>query len=63
MTCECDQQKVFLYSAYHGHLTSVMEISPYKFNLPGGDAKPDFVHVASIFILFFYFFRVKRVII
>jgi len=33
--------------AYHGHLTSVMEISPYKFNKPGGDPKPDFVHVAS----------------
>ncbi|XP_031629435.1 alanine--glyoxylate aminotransferase 2-like [Contarinia nasturtii] len=33
--------------AYHGHLTSLMEISPYKFNLPGADPKPDFVHVAS----------------
>lgn len=32
--------------AYHGHLTSVMEISPYKFNLPGGEPKPDYVHVA-----------------
>ncbi|XP_037937353.1 alanine--glyoxylate aminotransferase 2-like [Teleopsis dalmanni] len=32
--------------AYHGHLTSVMEISPYKFNQPGGDPKPDYVHVA-----------------
>lgn len=26
-----------------------MEISPYKFNLPGGDPKPDHVHVVSIF--------------
>lgn len=34
-------------SAYHGHLSSVMEISPYKFNQPGGDPKPDFVHVVS----------------
>lgn len=25
-----------------------MEISPYKFNLPGGDPKPDYVHVVSI---------------
>lgn len=25
-----------------------MEISPYKFNQPGGDPKPDFVHVVSI---------------
>lgn len=34
-------------SAYHGHLTAVMEISPYKFNKPGGDPKPDYVHVVS----------------
>lgn len=25
-----------------------MEISPYKFNKPGGDPKPDFVHVVSV---------------
>lgn len=25
-----------------------MEISPYKFNLPGADPKPDYVHVVSI---------------
>lgn len=24
-----------------------MEISPYKFNLPGADPKPDYVHVVS----------------
>lgn len=35
-----------LCSAYHGHLQSVMEISPYKFNQPGGEQKPDYVHVA-----------------
>lgn len=34
-------------SAYHGHLSSIMEISPYKFNQPGGDPKPDHVHVVS----------------
>nr|XP_029717543.1 alanine--glyoxylate aminotransferase 2-like isoform X1 [Aedes albopictus] len=32
--------------AYHGHVSAVMEISPYKFNQPGGDPKPEFVHVA-----------------
>lgn len=32
--------------AYHGHVSAVMDISPYKFNQPGGDSKPDFVHVA-----------------
>lgn len=25
-----------------------MEISPYKFNLPGADPKPDYVHVVSV---------------
>ncbi|XP_037919934.1 alanine--glyoxylate aminotransferase 2-like [Hermetia illucens] len=33
--------------AYHGHLSSVMDISPYKFNQPGGEPKPDHVHVAA----------------
>ncbi|XP_055684346.1 alanine--glyoxylate aminotransferase 2-like isoform X2 [Lutzomyia longipalpis] len=32
--------------AYHGHLISTMEISPYKFNQPNGDPKPYYVHVA-----------------
>ncbi|XP_059618933.1 alanine--glyoxylate aminotransferase 2-like [Phlebotomus argentipes] len=32
--------------AYHGHLISTMEISPYKFNQPNGDPKPAYVHVA-----------------
>lgn len=35
------------YSAYHGHLTSMIDVSPYKFNLPGGPDKPDWVHVVS----------------
>lgn len=30
-----------------------MEISPYKFNLPGADPKPDFIHVVSL-IYFIY---------
>nr|CAD7423381.1 unnamed protein product [Timema monikensis] len=33
--------------AYHGHLTSMIDISPYKFNhATGGQGKPDWVHVA-----------------
>lgn len=40
------------FSAYHGHLTSLMEISPYKFNLPGADPKPDYVHVVSNYSYF-----------
>ncbi|XP_004925227.1 alanine--glyoxylate aminotransferase 2-like [Bombyx mori] len=34
--------------AYHGHLTTMIDISPYKFNLPGGPEKPDWVHVAPV---------------
>ncbi|TDG40314.1 hypothetical protein AWZ03_013258 [Drosophila navojoa] len=40
------QDVITLDHAYHGHLQSVMEISPYKFNQPGGAKKPDYVHVA-----------------
>ena len=29
-------QTIVLDGAYHGHLTSLIEISPYKFNGPGG---------------------------
>ncbi|XP_067008883.2 ethanolamine-phosphate phospho-lyase isoform X2 [Anabrus simplex] len=32
--------------AYHGHVTSLIDISPYKFNHPGGNGKPEWVHVA-----------------
>ncbi|EDV33899.1 uncharacterized protein Dana_GF19062 [Drosophila ananassae] len=40
------QDVITLDHAYHGHLQSVMEVSPYKFNQPGGEKKPDYVHVA-----------------
>lgn len=40
------QEVITLDHAYHGHVSAVMDISPYKFNQPGGDPKPDFVHVA-----------------
>jgi len=30
--------------AYHGNLTSLIEISPYKFDGPGGSGSPSFVH-------------------
>ncbi|KAH8387695.1 hypothetical protein KR093_008927 [Drosophila rubida] len=40
------QDVITLDHAYHGHLQSVMEISPYKFNQPGGEQKVDYVHVA-----------------
>jgi 4-aminobutyrate aminotransferase-like enzyme/Ser/Thr protein kinase RdoA (MazF antagonist) len=34
--------------AYHGNLTSLIEISPYKFNGPGGQGAPDHVHVCPM---------------
>ena len=34
--------------AYHGHVTSLIEISPYKFNLPGGGGCPEHTHVALV---------------
>ncbi len=30
--------------AYHGNLTSLIEISPYKFDGPGGEGAPPYVH-------------------
>ncbi|CAH0553046.1 unnamed protein product [Brassicogethes aeneus] len=38
---------IALEHAYHGHLTSLIDISHYKFNLPGGPAQREYVHVAS----------------
>ena len=34
--------------AYHGHTSSLIEISPYKFNGPGGPGKSDHVHIAEM---------------
>tara|TARA_A100001015_G_scaffold316022_1_gene429286 strand:- start:3431 stop:4717 length:1287 start_codon:yes stop_codon:yes gene_type:complete len=37
-------ETIVLDGAYHGHLISLIEISPYKYNSPGGNGCPDFVH-------------------
>jgi 4-aminobutyrate aminotransferase-like enzyme len=34
--------------AYHGNLTSLIDISPYKFNGPGGTGRPDHVRVCAL---------------
>nr|XP_045622820.1 ethanolamine-phosphate phospho-lyase-like [Procambarus clarkii] len=39
---------ITLNHAYHGHLSSLIDISPYKFNQPGGEGQRDWVHVVSI---------------
>ncbi len=31
--------------AYHGHVASLIDCSPYKFNNPGGQGRPPHVHV------------------
>jgi len=38
------KETIVLDGAYHGHLSSLIEISPYKYNGPGGDGAPKFVH-------------------
>jgi 4-aminobutyrate aminotransferase-like enzyme/Ser/Thr protein kinase RdoA (MazF antagonist) len=39
---------IVLEHAYHGHTTTLIDISPYKFNGPGGTGKKPWVHVAPI---------------
>ncbi|MGC6453133.1 MAG: aminotransferase class III-fold pyridoxal phosphate-dependent enzyme [Candidatus Puniceispirillaceae bacterium] len=34
--------------AYHGHTTGTIDISPYKFNGPGGEGAPDWVAIAAL---------------
>ena len=38
------KETIVLDGAYHGHLSSLIEISPYKYNGPGGDGSPEFVY-------------------
>ena len=53
----CRSTLFFLaFSAYHGHLTSMIDISPYKFNKPNGPGKKDWVHVVRKFYQFLFFF-------
>lgn len=39
---------IVLESAYHGNTTSLIEISPYKHDGPGGNGAPGWVHVAAL---------------
>ena len=39
---------VVLEHAYHGHTTTLVDVSPYKFLGPGGKGRKDFVHVALL---------------
>jgi len=42
---EQSKETIVLDGAYHGNLSSLIEISPYKHNGPGGSGTPDYVHV------------------
>ncbi len=39
---------IVLEHAYHGHTNTLIDISPYKFNGPGGQGKKPWVHVAPL---------------
>lgn len=39
---------IVLDAAYHGNTTTLIDISPYKFDGPGGEGKPPWVHVAPL---------------
>ena len=39
---------IVLESAYHGNTTSLIDVSPYKHDGPGGEGAPDWVHVAPL---------------
>src|SRR3984957_5123023 len=39
---------IVLEHAYHGHTSSLIDLSPYKFNGPGGGGRKPWVHVAPI---------------
>ncbi len=39
-----EQDVIALDGAYHGHTQSLIEISPYKHDGPGGSGPPDYVH-------------------
>ena len=39
---------IVLEHAYHGNTTTLIDISPYKHNGPGGQGAPSWVHTAPI---------------
>ncbi len=43
-----NSETIVLDGAYHGNLSSLIEISPYKHNGPGGSGTPDHVHVVPM---------------
>jgi len=48
---------------YHGNTTGAMDISPYKFNRPGGPGAPDWVHVTALPDVYRGRFRVMNAVV
>jgi 4-aminobutyrate aminotransferase-like enzyme/Ser/Thr protein kinase RdoA (MazF antagonist) len=44
----CREDLIVLDHAYHGHTNTLIDISPYKFNGPGGSGRKPWVHVAPL---------------
>lgn len=42
------KETIVLDNAYHGHTTTLIDVSPYKHNGPGGKGAPDWVHTVPI---------------
>jgi 4-aminobutyrate aminotransferase-like enzyme/Ser/Thr protein kinase RdoA (MazF antagonist) len=42
------QDVIVLDAAYHGHTTTLIDISPYKFKGPGGTGQKPWVHIAPV---------------
>jgi 4-aminobutyrate aminotransferase-like enzyme/Ser/Thr protein kinase RdoA (MazF antagonist) len=42
------REVVVLDHAYHGNLTSLVDVSPYKFDGPGGQGRPEHTHVVPL---------------
>ena len=47
-TYTSQKDMIILDAAYHGNTTSMIDISPYKHNGPGGRGAPDWVHAVPI---------------
>jgi 4-aminobutyrate aminotransferase-like enzyme/Ser/Thr protein kinase RdoA (MazF antagonist) len=47
-THTCREDVIVLEHAYHGHTSTLIDVSPYKFDGPGGTGRKAWVHVAPI---------------
>ncbi|MBC7842402.1 MAG: aminotransferase class III-fold pyridoxal phosphate-dependent enzyme [Gemmatimonadaceae bacterium] len=47
-TCTQQRDLIVMDAAYHGHTTTLIDISPYKHAGPGGTGAPDWVHTSPI---------------